>query len=134
VRLLQHPGLPALRRPNRWLPAGAAGREANLIRVLKATAKGPQRGSQHPAYQRPPTTKEIRRQRATSPIFTQERAPPQGGTEAYQQNAGNRCAKFKCRSPRSLPTVGAEVMCSHGVQLCVLARLLAVVHAILGSR
>jgi hypothetical protein len=51
--------------------------------VLKATAKGPQRGSQHPAYQRPPTTKEIRRQRATSPIFTQERAPLQGGTEAY---------------------------------------------------
>jgi hypothetical protein len=30
-----------------------AGREANLILVLKATAKGPQRGSQHPAYQRP---------------------------------------------------------------------------------
>ena len=63
VRLLQHPGLPGLRRPNRWLPAGAAGQQANLIRVLKATVKGPQRGSQHPAYQRPPTTKDIRRQR-----------------------------------------------------------------------
>jgi len=64
----------------------------NLIRVLKATVKGPQRGSQHPAYQRPPTTKDIRRQRATSPIFTQERAPPQGGTEAYQRwTAGRLC-------------------------------------------
>src|SRR4029453_10118050 len=59
-------------------PAGAAGQQANLIRVLKATVKGPQRGSQHPAYQRPPTTKDIRRQRATTPIFTQERAPPAG--------------------------------------------------------
>jgi hypothetical protein len=56
----------------------------NLIRVLKATVKGPRRGSQHPAYQRPPTTKEIRRQRATTPIFIRERAPPQGGTKAYQ--------------------------------------------------
>jgi hypothetical protein len=46
--------------------------------------KGPQRGSQHPAYQRPPTTKDIRRQRATAPIFTQERAPLQGGIAAYQ--------------------------------------------------
>jgi hypothetical protein len=69
------------------LPAGAAGQEANLIRVLKATVKGPRRGSQHPAYQRPPTTKDIRRQRATAPIFTQERAPPQGGTEAYQAHS-----------------------------------------------
>ena len=88
LRLLQHPGLPALRRRNGWLPAGAAGRQANLIRVLKATVKGPRRGSQHPAYQRPPTTKDIRRQRATTPIFIRERAPPQGGTEAYQQIAG----------------------------------------------
>jgi hypothetical protein len=29
-------------------------------------------------------TKEIRRQRATTPIFIRERAPPQRGTEAYQ--------------------------------------------------
>jgi hypothetical protein len=79
--------------PTGRLPAGAAGREANLIRVLEATVKGPRRGSQHPAYQRPPVTKDIRRQRATSPIFIRERAPPQGGTKAYQQNAGNRCAK-----------------------------------------
>jgi hypothetical protein len=40
--------------------------------------EGPRRGSQHPAYQRPPTTKDIRRQRATAPIFIQERAPPTG--------------------------------------------------------
>jgi hypothetical protein len=40
--------------------------------------EGPTGGSQHPAYQRPPTTKDIRRQRATTPIFTQERAPPAG--------------------------------------------------------
>jgi hypothetical protein len=66
------------------VPAGAAGQQTNLIRVLKATVKGPQRGSQRPAYQRPPTTKEIRRQRATAPIFIREWAPPQGGTEAYQ--------------------------------------------------
>jgi hypothetical protein len=66
------------------VPAGAAGHEANLIRVLKATVTGPWRGSQRPAYQRPPTTKEIRRQRATAPIFIRERAPPHGGTEAYQ--------------------------------------------------
>ena len=48
---------------------------------------GPRRGSQHPAYQRPPTTKEIRRQRATTPIFIRERAPPQGGTKAYQAHS-----------------------------------------------
>src|SRR5215204_2805459 len=40
--------------------------------------EGPRRSSQHPAYQRPPTTKDIRRQRATTPIFTRERAPPVG--------------------------------------------------------
>ena len=43
------------------------------------------------------------------------------GTSSLSANAGNRCAKR--RSTRSLQTVGAEVMCSHGVQLCVLARL-----------
>src|SRR5215218_9048085 len=41
-------------------------------------SEGPRRGSQHPAYQRPPATKDIRRQRATTLIFTQERAPPAG--------------------------------------------------------
>jgi hypothetical protein len=84
VGLLQHLGLLGLRRPQPVVPAGAAGHEAKLIRVLKATVKGPWRGSQRPAYQRPPTTKDIRRQRATAPIFIRERAPPQGGTEAYQ--------------------------------------------------
>src|SRR5829696_1396832 len=44
----------------------------------QGNSEGPRRGSQHPAYQRPPTTKDIRRQRATTPIFTQERAPPAG--------------------------------------------------------
>ena len=43
---------------------------------------------------------------------------PQGGIAAYQQNAGNRCAKRHSR--RSHTTVGAEVMCSHRVQLCAL--------------
>jgi hypothetical protein len=33
----------------------------------------------------------------------------------YQQNTGNRCADR--RLPRSRPTVGAEVKCSHSVQL-----------------
>src|SRR5918912_1283922 len=50
-------------------------------------SEGPKRSSQHPAYQRPPTTKEIRRQRATAPIFIRERAPPQGGIEAYQAHS-----------------------------------------------
>src|SRR4030095_7959369 len=40
VGLLQHPGLPVL-DTNGWLPAGAAGLKANLIRVLEATMKGP---------------------------------------------------------------------------------------------
>jgi hypothetical protein len=44
----------------------------------QGNSEGPRRSSQHPAYQRPPTTKDIRRQRATTPIFTQERAPPIG--------------------------------------------------------
>src|SRR4030095_3717783 len=39
--------------PTGRLPAGAAGLKANLIRALTATVKGPRRGSQHPAYQRP---------------------------------------------------------------------------------
>jgi hypothetical protein len=40
------------------------------------------------------------------------------GPHPYQQNARNRCAKR--RSRRSCPTVEAEVMCSHRVQLCAL--------------
>ena len=44
------------------------------------------------------------------------------GPHPYQQNAGNRCAKRRSRRSRS--TVGAEVKCSHSVQLCALtARL-----------
>src|SRR5215208_5197945 len=44
----------------------------------QGNSEGPTGGSRRPAYQRPPTTKDIRRQRATIPIFTQERAPPAG--------------------------------------------------------
>jgi hypothetical protein len=44
----------------------------------QGNSEGPRRGSQHPAYQRPLATKDIRRRRATTPIFTQERAPPAG--------------------------------------------------------
>jgi hypothetical protein len=40
------------------------------------------------------------------------------GPHPYQQNARNRCATR--RSPRSRPTVEAEVMCSHRVQLSAL--------------
>src|SRR4029453_13707079 len=73
----------------------------------QGNSEGPRRDSQHPAYQRPPTTKEIRRQRATTPIFTQERAPPHGGTAAYQQNAGNRCAQGRFRTHGVGPCQGA---------------------------
>src|SRR5215208_5411756 len=44
----------------------------------QGNSEGPTGGSRRPAYQRPPTTKDIRRQRATIPIFTQDRAPPAG--------------------------------------------------------
>jgi hypothetical protein len=40
------------------------------------------------------------------------------GPHPYQQNRGNRCAE--ARFPRWRSTVGAEVMCSHRVQLCAL--------------
>jgi len=47
VGLLQHPAsLPVWSTPR--LPAGAAMDRWKLIRVLKATLKGPQRGSQRP--------------------------------------------------------------------------------------
>ena len=97
MRLLQHPGLPVLRRPNRWLPAGAAGREANLTRVLEATVKGPQRGSQHPAYQRlrRPWTSDVSRQ---PPQFSPGNGRlPQSGTAAYQG------------SPRGLVSAGSHL-------------------------
>src|SRR4029453_12261970 len=41
LRLLQHPGPPWALTTSGRLPAGAAGLKANLIRVLKATVKGP---------------------------------------------------------------------------------------------
>jgi hypothetical protein len=59
------------------LPAGAAGRKANLIRVLKATVKGPGAA---------PSTRLINglddqghpTSAGNHPNFTQERAPPAG--------------------------------------------------------
>src|SRR5512133_3375399 len=53
----------------------------NLIRVLKATLKGPQRGSQRPTSLRPQTTKDIRRQRATTPDFHPRMGLPAGRSE-----------------------------------------------------
>ena len=49
-----------------------------LIRVHKATMKGPQRGSQHPTNARPRLTIDTRRLRATSTIFSRERAARKG--------------------------------------------------------
>src|ERR671911_852592 len=110
VCLLQHPGL--LGSDDRKVVARRSRRATGRSDPrARGDSEGPTGGSQHPAYQRPPTTKEIRRQRATTPIFIRERAPPQRGTAAYQQNAGNRCAED--RFCRSRPTVGAEVKCSH---------------------
>lgn len=45
-----------------------------LIRVLEATVNSPQHDSQRPTNNRSPTAKELRRQRATTPIFHPERA------------------------------------------------------------
>jgi hypothetical protein len=50
----------------------------NLIRVLKATPKGPWRDSQRPTRRRPRRARQQRRQRATRPIFSPERAARQG--------------------------------------------------------
>jgi len=88
----------------------------NLIRVLKATVKAQAR-LPAPGLSTASTTKDIRRQRATTPIFTQERAPPQGGTKAYQLNAGNRCAAGRSRRSRS--TVGAKGVRSIRALVCV---------------
>jgi hypothetical protein len=49
-----------------------------LIRVHEATMKGPQRSSQHPTNARPRWTIDTRRLRATSTIFSPERAARQG--------------------------------------------------------
>src|SRR4029453_9017848 len=89
--LLQHP---ALLRPttNGRLPAGAAGRKANLIRVLKATVKGPGAA---------PSTRLINglpRPRTSGvsgqpPRFSSRNGRhPQGGIAAYQRWTAERCA------------------------------------------
>src|ERR671910_2366836 len=83
VCLLQHPGL--LGSDDRKVVARRSRRATGRSDPrARGDSEGPTGGSQHPAYQRPPTTKEIRRQRATTPIFIRERAPPQRGTAAYQ--------------------------------------------------
>src|SRR5215217_1322970 len=104
--------------PTGRLPAGAAGRQANLIRVLEATVKGP--GATPSTrlingLQRPRTSGVSGQPARFSP---RNGRLPQGGTAAYQQNAGNRCAHGRCRRSRS--TVEGEVMCSHRGQLCAL--------------
>jgi hypothetical protein len=60
-------------------PVGTARQDAKLNRVLEATRKGPQRGSQRPTSPRPPTTKKLRRQRATGPPFSARNGPPRQG-------------------------------------------------------
>jgi hypothetical protein len=79
----------------------------NLIRVLKATVKAQAR-LPAPGLSTASTTKDIRRQRATTPISTQERAPPQGGTKAYQGLHGAclpRNASATCANDVPLETV-----------------------------
>jgi hypothetical protein len=78
VGLLQHPASLRADGSTARLPAGAARDRRNLIRVLKATVTDPQRGSQRPAVSRPPPITDLRRQRATSPIFTRDRRPSTG--------------------------------------------------------
>src|SRR4030095_12015559 len=51
--LLQHPASLLADPTTARLPAGATRDKRNLIRVLKATLTGPQRGSQGPAVYRP---------------------------------------------------------------------------------
>src|SRR4029450_4551994 len=74
VRLLQHPALlPVGLRPARP-PAGAARQGRKLIRVLKATLKGPRRGSQRPTKRRPHTD-----QGATTSAGDHARFSPRNG-------------------------------------------------------
>src|SRR5215216_3541767 len=75
---------------NGRLPAGAAGRQANLIRVLKATVKGPRAapGARLINGLRRPRTSDVSGQ---PPRFSpQERAPPAGR---------HRRLSAKCREP-----------------------------------
>jgi hypothetical protein len=99
--LLQHPGPPWAPTSNGRLPAGAAGQQANLIRVLKATVKGP--GAT-------PSTRLINglRRPRTSGVSGQPRrfSPrngrlPQGGTAAYQVSRAERRAIQRFRRPCS---------------------------------
>jgi hypothetical protein len=98
-------------------PPGAAGQKANLIRVLKATMKGPGAAPStrlSNGLQRPRTSGVSGQ---PPPFSPRNGRHPQGGTAADQQNAGNRCADR--RFCRSRPTVGAIVMRSIGGSVCV---------------
>jgi hypothetical protein len=97
---------------NGRLPAGAAGRQANLIRVLKATVKGPGAAPSTRlinGLQRPRTSGISGQPPRFSPRNGRH---PQGGTAAYQQSRAYRHAdQHLCRS---LATVRGEVMrCSN---------------------
>src|SRR5215216_4202989 len=69
---------------NGRLPAGAAGRQANLIRVLKATVKGPRAapGARLINGLRRPRTSDVSGQ--PSRFSPRNGRHPQGGTAAYQ--------------------------------------------------
>jgi len=96
---------------SRRLPAGAVRDRQNLIRVLEATLKLPMHGSQRPARRRPQTTIGLRRRRATTPIFSPERASPQGylGLDAHllvaQRHTCKGCEKGSCRCGGAGPSV-----------------------------
>src|SRR5215204_4503691 len=108
LRLLQHPGLPCAPTTNGRSPAGAAGLKANLIRVLKATMKGPGAAPSTRlinGLQRPRTSGVSGQPPRFSPRNGRH---PQGGIAAYQLNAGNRCTDRPI--PWSRPTVRAKGM------------------------
>src|SRR5829696_10294717 len=82
----------------RQSPAGAAGRQANLIRVLKATVKGPDAAPSTRlinGLQRPRTSSVSGQPPQFSPRNGRH---PQGGTAAYQQSRAYRYATLRfCR-------------------------------------
>jgi hypothetical protein len=67
--------MPATRRP----PAGAARQTANLVRVLEATLKGPQRSSQRPTNPRPHTDQGATASAGDQHRFSARNGPPDRG-------------------------------------------------------
>src|SRR5215204_6334076 len=99
LRLLQHPTLPGITTTNGQSPAGAAGLKANLIRVLKATMKGPGAA---------PSTRLInglQRPRTSGvsgqppPFSPRNGRHPQSGIAAYQRSTTGRRAIQRLRWP-----------------------------------